>query len=199
MDLQGDIFVVTNFFQGSLSFYEIRSSRIQFIKELNLNSFICAHGVRFIPGHPDLVWVSYCGSDNKCIQIINLRTESIIHHIPFDEQAQDVASIGVGAGRLRAPQVARTPHISEGIVPKERPLKKMYATAYLFDVPAEIATSPPVLLDKWHGKGHLDAAKKLGNKIFGANQYTDCVDIFDINGARIKKCSKCRASVCLIA
>lgn len=187
MDMRGDEFVVTNFFQGSLSFYEVRSSRIQFTKELNLNAFIYAHGVRFIPGHPDLVWISYCGPNNKCIQIVNYKTETLLHHIDLDEQAQDVAFLDAGDGNLYALQVARTPHISEGKIRTGQPLKTMYATAYLYEVPADLENKPPVLIDTWQGAGHLDAAKEFNNQIFVANQYTDCIDVFSIASGKIAK------------
>jgi len=187
MDLQGDLFAVTNFFQGSVSLYEIKSFRIHFIKELNLNKYIYAHGVRFIPGYPDLLWVSYCGADNKCIQIVNYLTERVVHEIPLQEQAQDVGFMTGAEGRLRALQVARTPHISEGRLKDGAPLKNMYATAYLFSFPEDLYQEPPRLIDQWTGKGHLDAVKEFGGRFFVANQYTDHVDLFSIAQDKITK------------
>ena len=189
MDLSGDTFVVTNFYQGSLSIYKIFDKKISFIKEINNNDFVGAHGVRFIPGYRDLLWVTYCGKHNKCYQIVNLENGQIIHSVPLNEQAQDVAFIDGYAVCF-----ARTHHIIKGVLKRRRskkkpwkktPLKEMYATAYLYRMPENLYKTPPTFISEWRGTGHIDATKEFNNLIYGANQYNECVDVFTIEANTI--------------
>ena len=184
MDINKNVFAVTNFFQGSISIYKIDACKINFIKEINLNSFIYVHGVRFVPEHDNLIWVSYCGADNRCVQIIDYIKEKIIHTIPLKEQAQDCAFLQQG-GRQYAVQVARTPHISEGRLSEGAPLKKMYATIYLLEIPDDINLNPPKIVSEARFDGHLDAAKEYNGAVYCANQYMDRIDIFTLNGTNI--------------
>lgn len=183
MDYRNGRIAVTNFFQGSVSLYVFENDRIAFWKELNLNNFKGAHGVRFLPGYDDLIWVSYCGKGNKCLQIVDIEKERVIWSIGTDEQAQDVAFLGSYAMLF-----ARTPHITDGVLKTTKPeeLKTIYATIYLYSMPEDIRLSPPQLVDTWRGKGHLDAAKEFGGLVFGANQYLDRVDVFGIESGKVK-------------
>ncbi|MEN9316989.1 MAG: hypothetical protein RIS35_3382 [Pseudomonadota bacterium] len=183
MDYRNGRMAVTNFFQGSVSLYRVANDRISFWKELNLSGFKGVHGVRFLPGHDDLIWVSYCGKANKCLQIIDIEQERVLWTVPTEEQAQDVAFLGPYAMMF-----ARTPHITEGVLENPRPeaLKTIYATVYLFRMPSDIRCSPPVLVDTWRGEGHLDAAKEFGGLVFGANQYLDRVDVFGVDDGKVR-------------
>lgn len=186
LDVRGNLCVVTNFFQGSISFYRLVQNQIVFWKELNLNDFKGAHGVRFIPGHEHLVWVSYCDRNNKCFQIIDFESEKILQTIETEEQAQDVAFIDGYAVLF-----ARTPHISEGIVdpPTDSPRRVIYATAYLYGLPKNIQYETPKLLHTWRGEGHLDAAKEFRGLVFGANQYLDRIDVFAVRNETLHRIS----------
>ena len=186
MDINKNIFAVTNFFQGSISIYKIDAFRINFVKEIKLNSFIYVHGVRFIPGYDNLIWVSYCGANNKCVQIIDYLKEKVVHTIPMKEQAQDCAFLQQG-GRSYAMQFARTPHISEGRLPAGAPLKEMYATVYLLELPENINSAAPRMVSEARFDGHLDAAKEYNGAVYSANQYMDCIDVFTLNGTDILK------------
>ena len=164
--------VVSNFYQGSQSFYRLEGDHIDFIQEIKLNSFNRCHGVRFVPGHPDLLWVSYCDTSNRFLEILDYRSRTLLHHIRMPEQMQDVAFVGnyVVAS-------ARTDHISRG-----GPYQgKMYATVYLFRLPDDLRRQPPQLIDTWHGVGHLDAMIEHGDRVYSANQYTDEVDVFAVS------------------
>ncbi|MGH8042392.1 MAG: hypothetical protein ACREPN_10150, partial [Rudaea sp.] len=142
--------------------------------ELKLNDFIRCHGVRFVPGYVDLLWVTYCGKDNKYIVIVDYRKRKILHALAMPEQMQDTAFIGAYAV---AP--ARTNHIKVG-APYTG---EMYATVYLFRLPQNLYSSPPQLIDTWHGSGHLDAMKEYGEQAYSANQYNDAVDVFGVSAA----------------
>lgn len=182
MDSLGNICVVTNFNQGSLSFYSIEDGKIKFLKEVNPNSCVNAHGVRFIPGHPDLVWVSYCGIQNKCAQIIDWRSERVVQSIDLEEQAQDAAFLGP-----YVLQFARTDHAFKAVTSNQSapPRPKMYTTVYLLKSPGDISQGKPVLLDEWHGDGHIDAAKEYNGRVYATNQYADTVDVFEVHKDKI--------------
>ncbi|MGH8121648.1 MAG: hypothetical protein ACREPT_02640 [Rudaea sp.] len=175
LDVNGDgLLVTSNFYQGSQSLYELRGDKLSFVSELKLNDFIRCHGVRFVPGYDDLLWVTYCGKDNKCIVIVDYKQKKTLHTLKMPEQMQDTAFIGIYA---MAP--ARTNHISvNGPYAGE-----MYATVYLFRLPENLYASPPQLIDTWRGSGHLDAMKEYGDQAYSANQYTDTVDVFGISAA----------------
>jgi DNA-binding beta-propeller fold protein YncE len=189
LDIRDNQFVVTNFVQGSVSFYRVDGKKIVFLRELNLNQFKGAHGVRYVPKYSQLIWVSYCGKNNKCVQIIDYAADRVLWTIDTAEQAQDVAFTTDGKHAL---VVARTPHITEGkLAPDSQvPLKDMYATAYLYRMPENLRTAPPVLVDEWHGSGHIDATKEFGDYIFAANQYEDVVDVFTIRDEKIQLVQK---------
>ena len=181
MDTFGNICVVTNFNQGALSFYAIEDGKIKFLKEVNPNSCVNAHGVRFPPGNSDLVWVSYCGVQNKCAQIIDWRKEQVVQSIDLEEQAQDAAFMGP-----YILQFARTNHAFKMVASDQTPPRpKMYTTVYLFKTLDGFPKSKPVLLDEWHGDGHIDAAKEYRGRVYATNQYTDTVDVFEINKDKI--------------
>lgn len=175
LDFDGDRLLVTsNFYQGSQSFYELHGDKLSFVSELKLNDFIRCHGVRFVPGYDDLLWVTYCGKDNKFIVIADYRNRTILHALPMPEQMQDTAFIGT-----YAMAAARTNHIKVN-----RPYDgEMYATVYLFRLPQNLYASSPQLLDTWRGSGHLDAMKEFGHQAYAANQYNDTVDVFGISAA----------------
>ncbi|HEX6834719.1 MAG TPA: hypothetical protein VF132_14365, partial [Rudaea sp.] len=179
LDFNGDDLLVTsNFYQGSQSLYALRGDTLTFVEELKPNDFIRCHGVRFVPGYRDLLWVTYCGNENKCIAILDFRNRRVLHLLPMPEQMQDTAFLGEYA---LAP--ARTDHIRV----KAPYGGAMYATVYLFRMPADLYRDPPQLIDTWRGEGHLDAMKEYGGEAYSANQYTDCVDVFGVSAdARIE-------------
>jgi hypothetical protein len=164
--------VVSNFYQGSQSFFQIKGNTLAFVGELDLHpSFRGCHGVRFVPGYDDLLWVTYCGTRNKYIVILNYKTKTVLHEIPMPEQLQDAAFVGP-----YAVVPARTDHITVA----GPNATMMYATIYLFRLPENLYTTPPTLIDTWHGNGHLDAMIEYGDQVYSANQYTDEVDVFGI-------------------
>jgi len=165
------LLVVSNFYQGTQSFYVLGRDTLSFASELKLTNFLRCHGVRFVPGYPDLLWVSYCGAMNKCIVILDFRNNRILHTLELPEQMQDAAFIGP---YVLAP--ARTNHITVGSPYAGR----MYATVYLFQLPANLYETPPQVVDVWQGEGHLDAMKEYGAAAYSANQYTDMVDVFGV-------------------
>lgn len=165
------LLVTSNFYQGTQSFYQIKDDHLVFVGEMKLNDFIRCHGVRFVPGYDDLLWVTYCGKDNKSVVIADYRKGEILHMLKMPEQMQDTAFIGMHA---MAP--ARTNHMSvNGPYSGE-----MYATVYLFALPADLRRDPPRLIDVWRGEGHLDAMKEFGDQAYSANQYNDAIDVFGI-------------------
>lgn len=182
LDYKDGLVVTTNFYQGSLSFYEHEASNLKFLKEVSFNSFVGAHGVRFDPKYEDLIWVSYCGVNNKCFQLINYKTEEVIHTVPIDEQAQDVAFVDDYIVVF-----ARTDHISKGARKKRfwKPLKKMYASAFVYKLPEDLLINPPTLVSSWKGKGHIDATKEHHGLIYAANQYDNTVDVFSIKDEKL--------------
>lgn len=178
MDLKGNEFAVSNFYQGSVSFYNIVDNKIEFIREINPNTFKNLHGVRYVPNYDDLIWLTYCGIHNKCSQVVNSVTGEVIHTIQTSEQAQDVAFVA-----NYAVVFARTDHISKG---KVNPglfdrKRRIYATAYTYELPNNLMESQPKLVATWRGKGHIDACKEQGGFIYCANQYLDTVDVFTVN------------------
>src|SRR5947207_6478337 len=86
--------VVSNFYQGSQSFYQLQGNTLSFVSELKLTKFIRCHGVRFVPGYDDLLWVCYCGSMNKCVLIMNYKKRKVLHELKMPEQMQDTAFVG---------------------------------------------------------------------------------------------------------
>lgn len=178
MDYHDGRFVVSNFYQGSVSIYRLEGDKICFDGELNHNDYIGLHGVRFIPGHPGLLWITYCGVKNKCHQIIDIETKEVIHHIDTDQKCQDVAFVDG-----RAVVFARTDHIKEGSAKARLFSKKwwMYASAYIYEVPSDLRNDAPKFLNKWKGKGHIDACKSHNGEIYAANQYLDRVDVFALS------------------
>lgn len=181
MDVKDDLIAVTNFYQGSVSFFRIADDRLAFSHEMNTNDFVGIHGVRFVPGTDDLLWVSYCGNNNKCFEIVWHPTQEVIHRVETDEQMQDVAFVD---GYALA--CARTDHIRT-----KRPLsrwkrRQMYSTVYLYRMPDDIGQKPPLLVDTWRGKGHLDAIKEFDGKAYAANQHLDCVDVFSVQNGKVQ-------------
>jgi len=175
LDINSDgLIVVSNFMQGTQSFYRIENNTLVFVEELDMNfKNYGNHGVRFMPGREDLLWCTYNGTRNKFVYINDYKNKQIIHKIEFDEQPQDVAFIG-----NYAIVPARTNHVvgvQAGSYPGD-----MYSTIYLLRLPENILEQPPVIVDKIHGKGHLDAMLEFNGKAYSANQYTDEVEIFGI-------------------
>lgn len=180
MDYKDGRFVVSNFYQGSVSVYRVANDKIVFDREVNLDGYKYLHGVRFIPGHDGLVWLTFCGANNRCHQIVDLDAEEIIHQIDTDQQCQDVAFVDDYAVVF-----ARTDHIKGG-KRKAIPLTRkwwMYATAYVYRMPADLRTEAPAFVSRWKGEGHIDACKAYEGKIYAANQYLDRVDVFSLSDA----------------
>jgi hypothetical protein len=180
LDAKNGLLVASNFYQGTLSFYRLDNDRIAFDHELKTNDFTGIHGVRFVPGAEDILWVSYCGAKNKCFELVNYKTKTLIHRVWTDEQMQDVAFLGEYALAC-----ARTNHIRTAGPRPLRARRHMYSTVYLYRMPKDIYSSAPVLIDTWHGKGHLDAFKEFHGRGYAANQYCDRVDIFSVKNDRI--------------
>jgi hypothetical protein len=178
MDYRDGRIVVSNFYQGSISLYRLNGTTIAFERELNLNDYKGLHGVRFIPGAPDLVWLTYCGNRNKCHQIVDLMTDTVLHQIETDQQCQDVAFVGG-----HAVVFARTDHIFVGTTKARLFSRKwwMFATAYVYRMPEDIRGEPPAFVSRWKGKGHIDAVKAHDGRIYAANQYLDRVDVFTLS------------------
>ena len=172
LDFNGeDMLVVSNFYQGTQSYFRIEGDSLAFVEEQKLNDFKYCHGVRFVPGYPDLVWVSYCGHMNKCVAIVDWRRKRVLHTLAFAEQVQDAAFVG-----RYALVPARTNHITlDGNY-----AGAMYATMYLLRMPENLKTAPPQIVDVWRGAGHLDAIKEFGDVAYAANQYSDAIDVFGV-------------------
>ncbi len=178
IDFQDNLIVVSNFYQGSVGIYRLTDNEISFEQELDLNNYKGLHGVRFIPGHPGLLWLAYCGAKNKCHQIVDWQSKTVIHQIDTDQQCQDIAFINGYAVVF-----ARTDHIKVGTA-SARILSKqwwMFATAYVYKVPEDLRLTEPVFISRWKGKGHLDACKAYDGEIYAANQYLDRVDVFSLS------------------
>lgn len=178
MDVHDDRLAVTNFYQGSVSFYRFTKNMIQFESELNLNPHSGLHGVRFVPGSPDLVWLTYCNPKFRRHQIVDVAARSVLHDFEVDQQCQDVAFVGNFAVVF-----ARTNHIKRGTekVPLLSRRRRMFATAYVYRLPMNLRTSPPEFVSRWKGNGHIDATKGSGNRIYAANQYLDRIDVFELS------------------
>jgi hypothetical protein len=185
LDVRDNLLVVTNFYQGSLSFYRLQNDRITFSHELNTNDFVGIHGVRFVPGVENVLWISYCGAKNKCFELVDYKTGTLIRRVWVDEQMQDVAFLG---GYALA--CARTNHITRSLKKSSlwarlRHGKRMYSTVYLYRMPQDIYVDEPVLIDTWHCKGHLDAFIEFRGRAHAANQYCDRIDVFSVKRDRI--------------
>lgn len=180
MDLQGNRIVLSNFYQGTAGLYTLNGSKIIFETELRLKDYKGLHGVRFIPDHPNLLWLTYCGAKNKCFQVVDLETKTVIHQIDADQQCQDVAFID-----NYAVVFARTDHIHRGTTKARMFSEKwrMFATAYVYRMPSDLLTEEPSLVSRWKGKGHIDAVKAHNGEIFAANQYLDRVDVFTLSAS----------------
>jgi len=194
MDLRGDTLVMTNFYRGEVGVYEVGPETLRFERVIRLprrpaprrrswrNLFGSAsadagatrrvHGAVFVPGYPDLLWVSFCDAHQRGVEIVTLEGTPI-HSLHTDEQAQDVAFVEQ-AGVTYAIQAARTNHIT---VRAANDID-MYATLYVFRLPPDLRSDRPELLVTQRFSGHLDAMKSFGGSVFGANQYDDCVDQF---------------------
>ena len=178
MDFKDGQIVVSNFYQGSIGIYRLDNDKIVFDRELNLNNYKGLHGVRFIPGAQDLLWLTYCGAGNKCHQIVDLSTDTVLHQTDTDQQCQDVAFVGGFAVVF-----ARTDHIKVGTRKARLFSRKwwMFATAYVYRIPENLREVPPEFVSRWRGKGHIDAVKAFDGRIYGANQYLDRVDVFALS------------------
>lgn len=136
------------------------------------------HGVVFVPGYDDLLWVSFCDFKNKGVEIITMDGRSV-WSISTSEQAQDVAFLEMG-GVIYAVQAARTNHIT--VVSANQ--IEMYATLYVYRLPVDLKSQPPELLTEQRFSGHLDALKAYNGRVYGANQHDNCVDEFEYSPER---------------
>jgi len=178
IDARGNEFVVSNFYQGSASHYRLIDSKIEFVREINHNSYKNLHGVRFIPGYDSLVWLAYCGGNNMCHQILDLNDDRVIHEFGTDQQCQDIAFV-----KQFAVVFARTDHIAKGKVKLSPDSQKniMFASAYIYELPKDLYKSAPKIKRIWRGDGHIDSTKGASdNRIYAANQYLDRVDVFEV-------------------
>jgi hypothetical protein len=66
----------------------------------------------------------------------------------------------------------------------------MYATAFIYKLPSNLLESEPVYVDFWKGDGHIDAVMEYEKKIYAANQYNNCVDIFELYGGKLELTKK---------
>jgi hypothetical protein len=165
-----DLLVTSNFYQGTQSFYALRGDTVSFLDEMKLTDFTGCHGVRFVPGYDDLLFISYKAG----IVIADYRKKEILHLLQMPRMTQDAAFIG---DYVLVP--ARTDHIR-----KRGPFDcEMYATMYLFRMPSSLYSNPPELIDTWRGSGHHDAIKEHGQLAYSANQYNDAIDAFCVNAA----------------
>ncbi|MCF2948183.1 hypothetical protein L0668_08705 [Paraglaciecola aquimarina] len=183
IDVRKNEFVVSNFYQGSVSHYEVIDHKIKFIREINHNSFKNLHGVRFIPNYDSLLWLAYCGGNNKCHQIYDMKKNKVIHEFSTDQQCQDISFVG-----KYAVVFARTDHIAKGNVKltKNSPKNTMFATAYIYELPKNIYEAPPIIKRIWKGNGHIDSTKAGPNGcIYAANQYLDRVDVLKVDQSGI--------------
>jgi len=187
MDFDGERIVVSNFYQGSISLYRMTDRHIVFEEEINHNDYKGLHGVRFVPGYPDLLWLTYCGPKNKCFQIFDLASRRVVHEINTEQQCQDVAFIDNFAVVF-----ARSNHILKGTTAAKLFSKKwwMKATAYVYRMPDDLSATAPTFVSEWHGRGQIDACKGSNGRIYAANQYLDRVDVFSISAQGKLKLSK---------
>ena len=180
LDYHKGRFIVSNFYQGTFSLFRIENERIIFEREIAAGHTSNLHGLRFVPGNENLVWLTFCNRKEPCHKVIDLSTGKILHEIRTEQQCQDVAF-----ARGFAVVFARTDHISKGEVILEPQSRKntIFATAYIYRMPANLTNDPPELVHVWKGEGHLDACKEAPDgRIFSANQYLDRIDIFKLNG-----------------
>ena len=184
MDYRDGLVILTNFYQGSLSMYRLDGQKLVFLRELVFEKIARLHGVRFVPDHKDLVWVTFCDVNYKRHQVVNYQTGEIIHNLDLPEQAQDVAFINDKYAVI----FARTNHITRGRVGIRfwKLFQKMYATAFVYQIPNNLYTSAPILISSWKGKGHIDAVKEFGELIYAANQYNSTVDVFALDGDSLR-------------
>jgi hypothetical protein len=175
LDFNGeDLLVTSNFYQGTQSLYRLRDDGLSFVEELKPNGFLHCHGVRFVPGYSDLLWVCYDGKMNKSIAIFDYRKKLPLYTLMMPEMMQDSAFID-----SYALAQGRTDHIRrDGPYPG-----KMYTSVFLFRLPPDLRSAPPQLLDVWHGSGHMDAIKEYRGEAYSANQYTDSIDVFGVSPA----------------
>ena len=176
MDYRDGEFIVSNFYQGTFSRFDITAGRIRFAGEVKADSPPNMHGLRYIPGHPQLVWLTYCNNKRPCHRIVELESGRVLHHFDTDQQCQDIAFMDG-----HAVVFARTDHITKGDKPAPKGSRKniMFATAYVYALPDNLASQPPRLVSRWKGEGHLDASKETADgRILCANQYLDRIDEF---------------------
>ena len=179
IDYRDGLFVVSNFHQGTVSAYEIVDDTIRFQQEIDLGGPKNIHGVRFVPGYPNLLWATFCNRKEPQSRIFCLKTKQTLHVLPGKRQCQDVAFTGEYGVVF-----ARTNHISAGNVKPGLFSKKnrMVAEAYIYRLPKDLNSEAPRLVRKWNGEGHIDAVMELGpGRLAAANQYLNRVDIMDVS------------------
>jgi hypothetical protein len=172
-------FIVSNFYQGTFSRFAIEGDKIRFVAEVPTGGPPNMHGLRFIPGYPQLVWLTFCNNKRPCHSIMDIQTGKTLHHFDTDQQCQDIAFVNG-----HAVVFARTDHISKGEkIPAIGSRKNiMFATAYVYRLPENLVNEPPVMVSRWKGEGHLDASKEMADgRILCANQYLDRIDIFTLS------------------
>lgn len=204
MDLRGDCMVLSNFYTGEVAVYSVGPAALEFDRIITVPSQHPrtrvrartgrlrallrlatrstdqgrlsgrrAHGVVFIPRQPDLLWVSMCDAREKGVEIVALDGNPV-RSIAMEEQAQDVAFIEAD-GVVYAIQAARTNHITVDAPNRH----EMYATIYVYRLPADLRIDPPELLASARFPGHLDALKAYKGRVYAANQHDNCVDEFE--------------------
>jgi len=179
MDYHDGRFMVSNFYQGTLSLYQIAGERISFLREVETGPVPNMHGLRFIPGQEELAWLTFCNHKAPRHKVLDLESGNVLHDIETEQQCQDVAF-----ARGHAVVFARTNHISKGAVKIGRKSKKriMFATAYVYRMPDDLRRAAPELVSEWTGEGHIDASVEgPDGHIYSANQYLDRVDIFRLS------------------
>lgn len=183
IDYHDGAFIVSNFYQGTFSRYALENGRIRFLGEVDAGGPPNLHGLRYVPGHPNLVWLTWCNARRPCHGIFDTGSGKLLHVFDTDQQCQDVAFVDG-----HAVVFARTDHITKGaeVSAARRRALRMFATAYVYRLPDDLMRAPPVLVSRWTGEGHLDAAKETADgRILCANQYLDRVDIFRVSGAGV--------------
>lgn len=178
MDYHDGRVIVSNFYQGTFSLYEIADGKIRFFREVAAGGPRNMHGLRFVPGASHLVWLTFCNAKDPCHIIYDLADDRVLHRLSTAQQCQDVAFVNG-----HAVVFARTDHITKGAVTRIHLKKRvMYATAYVYRLPDNLETAPPVLVSTWRGRGHIDACVETeGDRILSANQYLDRVDVFALD------------------
>lgn len=179
IDYRDGEFIVSNFYQGTFSRFDIVDQRIRFKAEVATGGPPNMHGLRYVPGYPNLVWLTWCNNKQPCHAIMDMVSGKVLHRFDTDQQCQDVAFTNG-----HAVVFARTDHISKGekvLAPDSRK-NIMFATAYVYRLPDNLEVDPPVQVSRWRGEGHLDASKEdAEGRILCANQYLDRIDIFDVS------------------